>query len=147
MVSDRILDLECKERPYTHSLNFRMTLSRLDLSLFTSGNTTDRQHFASDLLESLRGHGFVKIVNHGIPDHIIARLFEWVRVYSPRLVADISLMNAFLATHRINCSSRCRHTTRVRLLTARDLILSEVGAESGLRTLPHFTGKVCSSLT
>lgn len=59
-----------------------MTLSRLDLSLFTNGNTSDRQHFASDLLESLRGHGFVKIVNHGIPDHTVAKLFEWVRVIS-----------------------------------------------------------------
>ena len=59
-----------------------MTLSRLDLSLFTSGITTDRRQFALDLLESLRGHGFVKIVNHGIPDHTVARLFKWVRVNS-----------------------------------------------------------------
>lgn len=124
-----------------------MTLSRLDLSLFTSGNATDRRHFASDLLESLRRHGFVKIVNHGIPEHIVARLFQWVRVNSPRLIADLSLMKAVLATHRTSYSSRCRHTTRVQLLTARDLILSEVGAKSELRTLPRFTGKVYSSLT
>ena len=70
--------------PFTHSLLFRMTSSKLDFSLCTNGNDTDHRQFASELLERLRQHGFVKIVNHGIPDHAIERIFEWVRVNEPR---------------------------------------------------------------
>ena len=123
-----------------------MTLSRLDLSLFTSGNATDSQHLASDLLESLRRHGFVKIVNHGIPDHTVAKMFEWVSVHDPRPSLYPSLTARTWAIRRIKLSSGCRQKTRIPLLTVRDLSLSEVGAKSELRTVLRFTGKVYSSL-
>jgi isopenicillin N synthase-like dioxygenase len=57
-----------------------MTLPTLDLSRFTEGSEKERQQLASDLLASLSGHGFVKLVNHGIPDKAISRLFGWVSV-------------------------------------------------------------------
>ena len=123
-----------------------MTLLRLDLSLFTNGNATDSQHFASDLLESLRRHGFVKIINHGIPDHTVAEMFEWVRVHDPRPSLYPFLTARIWAIRRINHSSGCRQTKRILLLTVRDLSLSEVGAKSELRTVLRFTGKVYSSL-
>lgn len=55
-----------------------MTLPTLDLSLFTNGRDVERRQFASDLLDSLSHHGFVKLVNHGILDTTVCRLFAWV---------------------------------------------------------------------
>ena len=55
-----------------------MTLPTLDLSLFASSKEIQRIQFASDLLDSLSLHGFVKLVNHGISDKTIDQLFEWV---------------------------------------------------------------------
>ncbi len=56
-----------------------MTLPTLDLSVFTDGGSdTDRNKFSSDLLSSLSKHGFVKLVNHGIPDYMVSKLFQWV---------------------------------------------------------------------
>ena len=55
-----------------------MDLPTLDLSLFTGGNASQRMQLASDLLNSLSRHGFVKLVNHGISDLVVAQLFEWV---------------------------------------------------------------------
>ena len=55
-----------------------MTLPTLDLSLFTRGNASQQAQLASDLLQSLSRHGFVKLVNHGISDEAVADLFEWV---------------------------------------------------------------------
>ncbi|MCJ1231405.1 hypothetical protein MMC12_008082 [Toensbergia leucococca] len=54
-----------------------MDLPTLDLSLFTGGNASQRMQLASDLLNSLSRHGFVKLVNHGISDLVVAQLFEW----------------------------------------------------------------------
>jgi isopenicillin N synthase-like dioxygenase len=57
-----------------------MALLTLDLSRFTDGSELERQQLASDLLASLSQHGFVKLVNHGIPDEAVSKLFDWVRV-------------------------------------------------------------------
>ena len=55
-----------------------MTRSTLDLSLFTHGNEVERQQLASNLLENLSQHGFVVLINHGISDSTVRKLFEWV---------------------------------------------------------------------
>jgi isopenicillin N synthase-like dioxygenase len=63
-----------------------MALPTLDLSRFTDGSELERQKLASDLLASLSQHGFVKLVNHGIPDETVSKLFDWVRVKCPSTV-------------------------------------------------------------
>ena len=55
-----------------------MTLPVLDLSSFTECNGSQNQQFASQLLQSLYQHGFVKIVGHGIEDSELESLFAWV---------------------------------------------------------------------
>ena len=55
-----------------------MTPASLDLSLFTGGNISQHQDFASKLLNSLSQHGFVKIVGHGVPKAMVVELFAWV---------------------------------------------------------------------
>ena len=55
-----------------------MSFATLDLSLFKNGHDTDRQRFGSQLLNGLTQHGFVKLVGHGISDHTVEKLFEWV---------------------------------------------------------------------
>lgn len=84
VIERRLVTSVARTCPFTHSLFFRMTSSSLDFSLCTNGNATDYRQFASDLLERLRQHGFVKIVNHGIPDHAIGKMFEWVRANESR---------------------------------------------------------------
>ena len=56
-----------------------MALPTLDLSLFTDGTPLQRKQLASDLLDSLTRHGFVKLVKHGISDRQVDKLFEMVR--------------------------------------------------------------------
>jgi isopenicillin N synthase-like dioxygenase len=60
-----------------------MTLPTLDLSRFTEGRDLERQQLASDLLASLSQHGFVKLVNHGLTDEAVSKLFDWVCVKHP----------------------------------------------------------------
>ena len=58
-----------------------MTLPSLDLSLYVHGDEGQRHEFASELLGSLKNHGFVKLVKHGISDQEIRDLFKWVSVW------------------------------------------------------------------
>lgn len=55
-----------------------MTLPTLDLSLYTDGDKCERQRLASQLLESLSKHGFVKLVGHGISRETVNELLRWV---------------------------------------------------------------------
>lgn len=55
-----------------------MELPTLNLSLFENGNVQEREKLASDLLTSLRRHGFVKLVNHGVPEDLISKMWELV---------------------------------------------------------------------
>lgn len=52
----------------------------LDLALFTGGNNSQSQQFASKLLDALDEHGFVKIVGHGIPKSELEVLFACVSI-------------------------------------------------------------------
>lgn len=62
-----------------------MELPTLNLSLFTHGNEEERQKLASDLLDSLVQHGFVKIINHGVPEELISTMWDLVRPYDINL--------------------------------------------------------------
>lgn len=55
-----------------------MAQTPLDLSLFTEGDSSQRQQFASELLKTLDQHGFVKIVGHGVPKSELEEFFAWV---------------------------------------------------------------------
>lgn len=66
------------DRRTTTFVGNAMALPVLDLSSFAEGDISQRQQFASELLESLNKHGFVKIVGHGMEEIEVERLFEWV---------------------------------------------------------------------
>lgn len=55
-----------------------MAIATLDLSLFESSHSEQRDEFALDLRRELTRHGFVKIVGHGVSDADVAKAFEWV---------------------------------------------------------------------
>jgi len=55
-----------------------MSVPRLDASSFF-GNSLERSRFCEALLSSLKAHGFVKLINHGIPDELIEDMFQLVR--------------------------------------------------------------------
>ena len=55
-----------------------MTTSALDLSLFISEDSQQRKQLASDLFGRLSRQGYAKLVNHGISDDLVAKLFNWV---------------------------------------------------------------------
>ena len=63
-----------------------MSLPRLDFSLFLNGDESERQKLASELFASLSQHGFVRLVNHGIIDSEVNRLFQWVSLCSPPIL-------------------------------------------------------------
>ena len=48
----------------------------VDLSLFTNGDTVEREKFVKDLGSAFTEIGFVAVVNHGISDETIAKLYE-----------------------------------------------------------------------
>lgn len=54
------------------------SIPTLDVSLFHSESTADRKQYASALVNSLTKHGFVKLINHGIPEETVMEMFEWV---------------------------------------------------------------------
>jgi len=56
-----------------------MALPTLDLSLYTDGHAVERQQLASQLLDSLSQHGFVKLVGHGVSRETVEELLKWVR--------------------------------------------------------------------
>ena len=49
-----------------------------DASRFLKGSDSERLQFSQDLVEAFKADGFVKLQNHGIPDHVLEDLFAWV---------------------------------------------------------------------
>ena len=66
-----------------------MALPTLNLSLYTHGTPRERQQLASELLDSLAQHGFVKLVGHGISRESINELLKWVGFYFHLLAQTI----------------------------------------------------------
>lgn len=58
--------------------NRKLTLPALDLSQFMHGNAQDKAQFATDFCNSLKSHGFAKLVNHGLSDEAVKGLYHWV---------------------------------------------------------------------
>jgi len=55
-----------------------MDLPSLDFSKFVVGNKQEQVELSRALVESLRKHGFVKLVNHGFPDELVQDILSWV---------------------------------------------------------------------
>lgn len=51
-------------------------VSTLDMSHFRRGTNSERLEFAQNLVKCLSSQGFVKLVNHGVPDQAIDKAFE-----------------------------------------------------------------------
>lgn len=55
------------------------TLPTLDFSNFTQGSQFEREELGKSVTKSFIDHGFVKLINHGLPDETIAELLDLVR--------------------------------------------------------------------
>ena len=51
---------------------------RLDFASFHNANAAVRDAFCSKLVSSLKQHGFVRLVNHGVPPSDIDKAFKTV---------------------------------------------------------------------
>jgi len=58
-----------------------MNIPVVDLSLFLNGNNTDKQTFVQELGKAYEDVGFVAVKNHGIPDDLIAGLYQHVQQF------------------------------------------------------------------
>lgn len=56
-----------------------MALRTIDFSGFLHGSDEQRQKVATELVDSLKVLGFVRLLNHEVPDEIIQGLLEQVR--------------------------------------------------------------------
>lgn len=81
-----------------------MSLTPLDLSLFTHGSPAERKRLASALCRDLAQTGFVKLVNHGVEDAMVEELFDWVRCPFDRCGKKVHA-EWLPATHRTRNSS------------------------------------------
>lgn len=52
-----------------------MSIPLLDAAHFTSGSPTDRAQFCQDLVASVLRYGFVRLINHAIPEPVILDMF------------------------------------------------------------------------
>jgi isopenicillin N synthase-like dioxygenase len=68
-------------------------LPRLDLSHYLHGSPTKRKQFAMGLTESLKAHGFAKVVNHGLSEDHIQQLFQWVTPPNVTLARNIKCIS------------------------------------------------------
>jgi isopenicillin N synthase-like dioxygenase len=55
-----------------------MNSPALDHRRFTHGTAQEQAQYATELVQSLKDHSFVKIVNHGLEDATIEELFTRV---------------------------------------------------------------------
>jgi hypothetical protein len=60
-------------------------VSTLDMSQFRRGSESERLDFAQSLVKCLSTQGFVKLINHGVPDVAIDKAFELVGFSKPFL--------------------------------------------------------------
>lgn len=58
-----------------------MSIPVVDLSDFLSGNPERKQSFVQSLGKAYEEVGFVAVKNHGVPDQLIANLYEYVQQF------------------------------------------------------------------
>jgi isopenicillin N synthase-like dioxygenase len=67
-----------------------MNIPVVDLSDFLSGDETRKQQFVQQLGKAYEEVGFVAVKNHGIPDDLIADLYNYVQQFFS-LPSDVKL--------------------------------------------------------
>lgn len=55
-----------------------MTLHVVDFAGFTKGSDWKRKEIGTKLIDSFKEYGFVKLINHEIPESLVKDLSEWV---------------------------------------------------------------------
>ena len=55
-----------------------MSIKVLDASILTSGTPAEQSAFCEALVDGFSNQGMVKIINHGISDMNIKKIFNWV---------------------------------------------------------------------
>ena len=58
-----------------------MNIPVVDLSLFINGDASQKQAFVAELGKAYEDVGFVAVKNHGIPDHLIRDLYQYVQQF------------------------------------------------------------------
>jgi isopenicillin N synthase-like dioxygenase len=58
-----------------------MSIPSVDLADFLSGDTTRKNHFVQKLGKAYEEVGFVAVKNHGVPDNLIADLYQYVQEF------------------------------------------------------------------
>ena len=56
-----------------------MDLPTLDFSKFLRGTPEEKVDFSNRLVDSFKNHGFVKLVNHSVPETLVSQLLQGVR--------------------------------------------------------------------
>ncbi|KAI1336767.1 thymine dioxygenase [Xylariaceae sp. FL0016] len=74
--------------------NDKGTIPVVDLGAWPGGSPHVRKTIASELTEACRRVGFVYVVNHGVPDHLLQEAFSW----SEKLF-ELPLESKMLAPH------------------------------------------------
>lgn len=64
-----------------------MNIPVVDLSEFLSGNASQKQQFVNDLGKAYEEVGFVAVKNHGIPDDLIAAMYQYVQEFFAKPLA------------------------------------------------------------
>ena len=81
-----------------------MELPALDFSKFTAGSQAQKRELAEALVDSLDVHGFVKLINHGVPDEVVESLLDLVfppcHTYDPIVKSKMHI--------RLDGSSKCQ---------------------------------------
>lgn len=57
-----------------------MDLPTLDFAQFKSNVPEEREELAKALAQSFKDHGFVKLINHGLPEDLVADMLASVSV-------------------------------------------------------------------
>jgi len=58
-----------------------MSIPVVDLAKFTQGNAEDRKAFVAEIGKAYEEVGFVAVKNHGIPEHLIDGLYNYVKTF------------------------------------------------------------------
>lgn len=66
-----------------------MPLPTVDFADFVGGPDWKRREIGQQLIDSFKAHGFVKLINHGIPESTVKELFQWVKIPISRLQGPI----------------------------------------------------------
>ena len=98
-------------------------LPTVNLTTFGNGPDWRRKDEAKKLSDSLIAHGFVKVIDHGIPNNVVQEIWEWASL----LRQDTSQEMLTYPNIRVLSYSDLRQNKNRSLPTFQVAILNEVG--------------------